>query len=156
MEGRDTGSPGYDRAAAYVAGRFERAGLRPAGDGGTFFQRIRFDEIEVTSEGTGSPLRLQTAVRARFASCMTSRWRRHGTCPGASMRAATGSCAAIGHDGRTRCRRRLLRHAPNRADAGRGAARSRHRGRAVALLRVDDMGFTLSRRVGRWLTREQS
>lgn len=52
MEGRDTGSPGYERAAFYTAERFERAGLRPAGDDGTFFQRIGFDEVEVTNEGT--------------------------------------------------------------------------------------------------------
>src|SRR5262245_55810674 len=51
MEGRDTGSPGYDRAAAYVAHRFERAGLTPAGDNRTYFQRISFDEIEIASEG---------------------------------------------------------------------------------------------------------
>lgn len=52
MEGRDTGSPGYDRAAAYVAERFQRAGLAPAGDNGTYFQTIAFDDIEVLSEGT--------------------------------------------------------------------------------------------------------
>lgn len=52
MEGRDTGSPGYDRAAAYVADRFEQAGLTPAGDNGTFFQRIAFTDVEVISEGT--------------------------------------------------------------------------------------------------------
>ena len=52
MEGRDTGSAGYDRAAAYVRGRFERAGLRPAGDGDTYFQRISFNDIEVLADGT--------------------------------------------------------------------------------------------------------
>src|SRR5262245_32038739 len=52
MEGRDTGSPGYDRAAAYVAERFASAGLRPAGDGGTYFQNIEFSDIEVVGEGT--------------------------------------------------------------------------------------------------------
>lgn len=57
MEGRDTGSPGYDRAAAYVAERFERAGLSPAGDNGTYFQRISFSEIEVTNEGTSFAVR---------------------------------------------------------------------------------------------------
>ncbi len=31
FEGRDTGSDGYRRAARYVAGQFERAGLKPAG-----------------------------------------------------------------------------------------------------------------------------
>src|SRR5262245_38540714 len=36
MEGRDTGSAGYDRAAAYVAERFAQAGLKPAGDNGTY------------------------------------------------------------------------------------------------------------------------
>ena len=52
MEGRDTGSPGYDRAAAYVADRFRSAGLASAGDDGTFFQRIAFKDIEVIGEGT--------------------------------------------------------------------------------------------------------
>ena len=32
MEGRAAGTPGADRAAAYVAGEFQRLGLRPAGD----------------------------------------------------------------------------------------------------------------------------
>lgn len=52
MEGRDTGSPGYDRAAAYVAERFRSAGLSPAGDNGTYYQRIAFKDIEVVAEGT--------------------------------------------------------------------------------------------------------
>lgn len=52
MEGRDTGSPGYDRAAAYVADRFRSAGLSPAGDNGTYYQRIAFKDIEVVNEGT--------------------------------------------------------------------------------------------------------
>ena len=40
MQGRETGTPGYDRAAAVVAERFGSLGLRPAGDDGTFFQRV--------------------------------------------------------------------------------------------------------------------
>jgi hypothetical protein len=47
MEGRDTGSPGYDRAAAYVAEKFAAAGLKPAGEGGTFFQTIPMKEVRV-------------------------------------------------------------------------------------------------------------
>src|SRR5205823_9671691 len=31
MEGRNTGSEGYRKAAAYVAGEFEKFGLKPAG-----------------------------------------------------------------------------------------------------------------------------
>jgi Zn-dependent M28 family amino/carboxypeptidase len=47
MEGRDTGSPGYDRAAAYVARRFAAAGLRPAGDDGGWLQLIPLEELAV-------------------------------------------------------------------------------------------------------------
>lgn len=34
LEGRETGSEGHRQAAAYVAGEFERSGLKPAGAGG--------------------------------------------------------------------------------------------------------------------------
>ena len=37
MEGRDTGTAAYGRAADYVAKRFAAAGLQPAGDNGTYF-----------------------------------------------------------------------------------------------------------------------
>lgn len=40
LEGRDTGTPGYDLAAEYVARRYAEMGLKPAGDDGTFFQRV--------------------------------------------------------------------------------------------------------------------
>ncbi len=40
MEGRAAGTPGADRAAAYLVAEFRRLGLRPAGDGGTFLQRF--------------------------------------------------------------------------------------------------------------------
>src|SRR2546426_1023466 len=42
MEGRGTAQPGGDRAVKYLADRFARAGLKPAGDGATFLQRIKF------------------------------------------------------------------------------------------------------------------
>ncbi|MHC4600851.1 MAG: M20/M25/M40 family metallo-hydrolase, partial [Planctomycetota bacterium] len=38
MEGRGLGTAGIDRAAEYIAGIFKAAGLRPGGDGGSFFQ----------------------------------------------------------------------------------------------------------------------
>src|SRR3569623_180705 len=47
MEGRDTGSAGYERAARYVAQRFARAGLKPAGENGTWFQRVNLTEVRV-------------------------------------------------------------------------------------------------------------
>jgi hypothetical protein len=42
MGGRGTGQPGADRAAKYIADRFARLGLKPAGDGGTYLQPIKF------------------------------------------------------------------------------------------------------------------
>jgi hypothetical protein len=39
MLGRDTPSPGLERAATYVTGEFRRLGLRPAGERGTYVQR---------------------------------------------------------------------------------------------------------------------
>ena len=44
MEGRDTGSAAYDRAAHVVADRFAAAGLVPMGEGGTWFQSVPMDE----------------------------------------------------------------------------------------------------------------
>src|SRR5438270_1576802 len=52
MEGRDTGSPAYQRAADYVAKRFEAAGLRPAGDNGSYFQSVPMHEIAASPQGT--------------------------------------------------------------------------------------------------------
>ena len=52
MEGRDTGSPAYQRAADYVAKRFKQAGLRPAGDHGSYFQSVPMHEIASSQQGT--------------------------------------------------------------------------------------------------------
>ena len=40
MEGRDTGKRGGLRSAQYIAGELKRLGLEPAGDNGTYLQRI--------------------------------------------------------------------------------------------------------------------
>lgn len=47
MEGRDAGSPGYDRAARLVAEKFRRAGLKPLGEKGGWFQPVPMEEIAV-------------------------------------------------------------------------------------------------------------
>jgi len=52
MEGRDTGSAAYQRAADYVAKRFKTAGLTPAGENGSYFQAVPMHEIAVVPEGT--------------------------------------------------------------------------------------------------------
>ncbi|MGC1386824.1 MAG: M28 family peptidase [Steroidobacteraceae bacterium] len=56
MQGRDTGSAAYQRAAEYVAARFEAAGLRPAGENGGYFQTVPMHEVQVTPEGTSFTL----------------------------------------------------------------------------------------------------
>jgi Zn-dependent M28 family amino/carboxypeptidase len=52
MEGRDTGSPAYQRAADYVAKRFKAAGLKPAGEAGSYFQPVLMHEIAASRDGT--------------------------------------------------------------------------------------------------------
>lgn len=51
LEGRDTGTPGYDLAADYVAGEFGKLGLAPAGDAGSYFQEITFKRAVRAAEG---------------------------------------------------------------------------------------------------------
>ncbi|MBU1376277.1 MAG: M28 family peptidase [Alphaproteobacteria bacterium] len=47
MEGRDTGSAGYDRAAQVVADKFKAAGLKPAGVNGGWFQPVALREFAI-------------------------------------------------------------------------------------------------------------
>ena len=47
MEGRDTGTEAYERAARYVADQFKASGLRPAGDNGTYFQRVPMHQVDL-------------------------------------------------------------------------------------------------------------
>jgi hypothetical protein len=51
LEGRDSGSPGFDIAAEYVASQFRQLGLTPAGDNGTFFQRVPLWASRPTDKG---------------------------------------------------------------------------------------------------------
>lgn len=46
LEGRDTGSRGQEIAARYVATRFEALGLKPAGDNGTLYQTVTFQQTD--------------------------------------------------------------------------------------------------------------
>ena len=60
MEGRDTGSAAYERAAKIVAARFAAAGLKPAGAKGSYFQPVPMEELRVTRAAVsvgGAPLR---------------------------------------------------------------------------------------------------
>jgi hypothetical protein len=49
MEGRDTGSEGYKRAARYVVEQFERAGLKPAGESG-YYQSVPLRAVRIQKD----------------------------------------------------------------------------------------------------------
>ncbi len=50
LEGRATGSRGYEVAARYMAAGFEQLGLEPAGEGSTFFQWVPLRTSQVLPE----------------------------------------------------------------------------------------------------------
>ena len=50
LQGRNTDSPGYDMAADYIAKRLQRAGLKPFGDEGTFYQRYVMRELQADGD----------------------------------------------------------------------------------------------------------
>jgi len=79
MEGRNTGSPGHLRAARFLAGEFEKAGLKPAGVNG-YLQPVKLKVAQIDEEhsslamvrdGKVTPLKLgedaNLAVRAGLA-----------------------------------------------------------------------------------------
>jgi Zn-dependent M28 family amino/carboxypeptidase len=65
MEGRQTGSPGFDRAADYVVEQLQSIGLEPAGSDG-FFQPVMLEEQNVDAAASRAALvsgRTETALR---------------------------------------------------------------------------------------------
>lgn len=62
LGGRGVGTPGIELAAAYIAGEFERMGLAPAGDDGTYFSTFSLtlnreltDECRLAFSGDSEP-----------------------------------------------------------------------------------------------------
>jgi hypothetical protein len=71
LQGRGTGTPGYQKAADYVAAQFKKQGLTPAGTDG-YFQKVDFDvrqlepeesSIALVRDGKAQPLDLAEDVR---------------------------------------------------------------------------------------------
>src|SRR6478752_5953027 len=60
MEGRLTGSPGYDRASAYVISRLKAEGIKPAGVNG-YLQPVTFEQQVVDQEASKAALTGQGA-----------------------------------------------------------------------------------------------
>jgi hypothetical protein len=46
LEGRGTGTRGYQLAANYVRSQFEQLGLEPAGENGTYFQNVKLRQVQ--------------------------------------------------------------------------------------------------------------
>jgi hypothetical protein len=71
MEGRDTGSSGYRRAARYVAGEFERAGLKPAGENG-YYQSVPLHVVRLRTNDSSAVLKRKGGVtRFRWLRAIT-------------------------------------------------------------------------------------
>ena len=60
LEGRDTPSRGLDTAAQFLAMNMSRWGLKPAGDDGTFFQKIALSRTAVDKTETRAQMNNQT------------------------------------------------------------------------------------------------
>jgi hypothetical protein len=146
MEGRDTGSPGSARAAAYVAARFKAAGLKPAGDAGAYTQTLRLHEVRVESQGTDfavvrnaggeAPLRFLHEISVRpsesLPSTLDAPLSFRGYCSASDMGADLHGKIAVCFGGR--------RHGvPNGSERLAAAAAAS----AVGLVAVDDPGFTI-------------
>lgn len=143
MEGRDTGSPAYQRAADYVAKRFKAAGLKPAGDNGTYFQQVAMHEVAVDNatftllrdDGTELPLKFLQQITI----VPTVNLPRHGG--GAlTFRGYCGKEAMAEIVGKI-----VLCFGTQRAGMPSGAERAANArtGHAVGILTVDDAGFTI-------------
>jgi len=52
LKGREAGTPEFEIAAQYVAAQFSAAGLRPAGDGGGYLQRVPLVSFRAAGRGS--------------------------------------------------------------------------------------------------------
>ncbi|MGH9553283.1 MAG: hypothetical protein ACRD3W_28135, partial [Terriglobales bacterium] len=57
LEGRGTGTRGYQLAADYVRAQFEEMGLKPAGVNRTYFQKVHFRKIELLPDKSSLTLK---------------------------------------------------------------------------------------------------
>ncbi len=56
MMGRDTPSPGLDATADWIAAEFERMGIAPAGEDGTYFQRYAITSVRADFGGSSADM----------------------------------------------------------------------------------------------------
>lgn len=83
LKGREAGTPEYDKAAAYVAEEMGKAGLKPAGDAGSWFQKVPL----LVSKASVEPSMTLNGTPLVFGSDFTLR--------GSSARATTDVSAPV-------------------------------------------------------------
>jgi hypothetical protein len=154
MEGRDTGSPAYARAARRVAMRFAAAGLQPAGDmvgrgrarGRGWLQTVPLTEVRIDKAGTDfaivaangrrAPLAFLHEITARPTEALPTRLDAplafRGYCSAAELGLDMAGRIAVCFGGR----RKGVASAAERIRAAAAAG-------AVGLIAVDDPGFTI-------------
>ncbi|HEU4720304.1 MAG TPA: M28 family peptidase [Gemmatimonadaceae bacterium] len=137
MEGRDTGSRGHEHAARHVAQWLAAAGLKPLGDGGSWYQWVPMEEVAVTSQ------RLDVGGRSlRFLHDVTPRAETAPTTLEAAL-AYRGYCAAdVLGDVKEKL---VICHAtrrPGLPSAGQRSAALRRAG-AAGMIAIADPGFTV-------------
>lgn len=138
MEGRDTGSPAYLRAARLVAAKFEAAGLKPAGENGSWFQSVPMHEIAIaraTIRVGERPLiflhDLTVSPTAGMPARVDASLAYGGYCDASALRQARGKIV-ICHG----THRKGLPDAGEREGAVRAAG-------AAGMLTIADPGFTI-------------
>jgi hypothetical protein len=145
MRGRDTGSADYVRAATMVADAFRVAGLRPAGENGSYLQAVPIHEVRVTTTGTNfaisgpkgrTPLRFLHDISVRASTALPAMLDAPlsfgGYCGAAAVTEAARGTVLVCFAGR---------RAGMPGNAERSAAAIAHG--AVGLINIDDIGFSI-------------
>lgn len=145
MEGRDTGSAAYQRAADYVAQRFKQAGLKPGADDGSYFQQVPMHELSLDAKQTTFKLlnagRAVTALQfledidlypnAQTPTAFKGALAFRGYCSAAEATDLTGKIAIC-----------YGTHRPELPSARDRMNSVRAHG-AIGMITVDDLGFTI-------------
>ncbi len=144
MEGRDAGSPGHARAIDLVERWFKAAKLQPAGENGTYRQTVPLHEVAVTAadmrvvapDGSAVPLKFLHDITPRPATDLPA------TLSGPMRFAGYCSTAEAGPELKGKI---AVCYGSRRAGRAQGAERlaAVTAAGAVALLTIDDAGFTV-------------
>ena len=145
MQGRDTGTVAYQRAADYVAKRFAAAGLKPAGLDGTYFQSVPMHELDLTPEGTSFNVVRDDGARLplQFLQEITTTPSRTMLLHGEGMLTFRGYCGADAMN--DIAGKIVLCFGTQRQGLPSGAERmaNARKGGALGLINVDDPYFTI-------------